>query len=282
MPCSPLTLAKRAFVKVLLALASSYGVAVQVNRDTADHAVLTAYKRVALKVHPDKGGTNADFQKLQAAKENWERAKTNSAPPGRPQPATADLVVNTGPDSDHEAAAGGVHRVNATAVLLTYFGGWSQELWKQFLQFVRSKVRPWSVWRWCATLERSEAGNLHVHLQLQFRRAVDRVVTFFAWEGRRPNASTNDYLGGGTKKADWQASVDRAFFYVFADKIGTQKDSEGNLCVDGTYLPVWTKARARYQVLGKWPEKLWKQHKLTHDKYEEYLPGGNTQIHVVV
>ena len=61
--------------------------------------MLTAYKRVALKVHPDKGGTNEDFQKLQAAKENWERANTNSAPPGRPQPATADLVVNTGSDS---------------------------------------------------------------------------------------------------------------------------------------------------------------------------------------
>ena len=59
MPCSPLTLAKRAFVKVLLALASSYSVAVQVNRATADHAVLTAYKRVALKVHPDKGAPQA-------------------------------------------------------------------------------------------------------------------------------------------------------------------------------------------------------------------------------
>ena len=81
MPCLLLTLAKRAFVKVLLALASSYSVAAQVNRDTPDHAVLTAYKRVALKVHPDKAGTNEDFQKLQAAKENWERAKTNSAPP---------------------------------------------------------------------------------------------------------------------------------------------------------------------------------------------------------
>ena len=76
MPCLLLTLAKRAFVKVLLALASSYSVAAQVNRDTPDHAVLTAYKRVALKVHPDKAGTNEDFQKLQAAKENWERAKT--------------------------------------------------------------------------------------------------------------------------------------------------------------------------------------------------------------
>ena len=158
MPCLLLTLAKRACVKVLLALASSYSVAVQVNRDTPDHAVLTAYKRVALKVHPDKGGTNEDFQKLQAAKEKWERAKTDSAPPGRPQPASADLVVNTGSDSDGEAAAGKVYRVQATAVLLTYFGGWSQELWKQFLQFVRSKVRPWSVRHWCATLERSDAA----------------------------------------------------------------------------------------------------------------------------
>ena len=146
MPCSPLTLAKRAFVKVLLALASSYGVAVQVNRDTADHAVLAAYKRVALKAHPDKGGTNEDFQKLHAAKENWERAKTNSAPPGRPQPATADLVVNTGSDSDSEAAAGEVHRVRATAVLLAYFGGWPQELWKQFLQFCARRQHSKSRW----------------------------------------------------------------------------------------------------------------------------------------
>ena len=54
--CSPLTLAKRAFVKVLLALAAAYRVTVRVTRDSADSAILTAYKKVALKAHPDKGG----------------------------------------------------------------------------------------------------------------------------------------------------------------------------------------------------------------------------------
>ena len=58
--CSPLQLAKRALVKVLLTLASKYGVALQVNRDSEDKVVLSAYKRVALKAHPDKGGTNED------------------------------------------------------------------------------------------------------------------------------------------------------------------------------------------------------------------------------
>ena len=68
MPCSPLNLAKRVSVKALLALALAYGAAVQVNRGTAGHAVVAAYKRLELKVRPDKGGTNEDFQKMQAAK----------------------------------------------------------------------------------------------------------------------------------------------------------------------------------------------------------------------
>ena len=71
--CSPLQLAKRALVKVLLTLATKYGVALQVTRDSEDKVLLSAYKRVALKAHPDKGGTNRDFQKLQAAKEKWEQ-----------------------------------------------------------------------------------------------------------------------------------------------------------------------------------------------------------------
>ena len=40
MPCSLLLKAKRAFVKVLLVLASAYSVVVQVNRDPEDKAVL--------------------------------------------------------------------------------------------------------------------------------------------------------------------------------------------------------------------------------------------------
>ena len=71
----------------------------------------------------------------------------------------------------------------------------------------------------------------------------------------------------------YQQSVDRGFFYVFADKEGTQKDGAGQLCVDGNHVPCWVKAprSSRYQVMGKWPLSLWQQHKLSHDTYEEYL-----------
>ena len=39
----------------------------------------------------------------------------------------------------------------------------------------------------------------------------------------------------------------------------------------GNYEPCWTTAKIRYQVLGAWPEKLWKQYKLAGDVYERYL-----------
>ena len=136
-------------------------------------------------------------------------------------------------------------RVRGVAVLLTYFGEWSLDLWSLFLKFVRGELAKWSVLHWCCTLEKSGEGNLHVHLALQFRLAVDRASTFFAWEGRKPNASSNDYLGVGLFKNPrfLQPSVDRGFFYVYADKEGTQRDSEGRVCVEGNRLPCWAPRR---------------------------------------
>ena len=49
--CSPVQQAKRALVKVLLALAAAYRVSVNVNRDSEDKALHAAYKKFALKVH---------------------------------------------------------------------------------------------------------------------------------------------------------------------------------------------------------------------------------------
>ena len=77
-------LAKRALVKVLLALAAVYGLVVSVSRDSADDAVKAAYRRVVKRAHPDKGGALADAQRLQAAKEAWDAAlgaKRARAPP---------------------------------------------------------------------------------------------------------------------------------------------------------------------------------------------------------
>ena len=48
--------AKRALVKVVLLLAVLYAVRLEVSRESPDQVLIRAYKRVALKAHPDKGG----------------------------------------------------------------------------------------------------------------------------------------------------------------------------------------------------------------------------------
>ena len=63
MPSSHVLVAKRALVKVLLSLATAYRVVTTVTRESADHAIVAAYKRLLLKVHPDKGGS-ADTSKI--------------------------------------------------------------------------------------------------------------------------------------------------------------------------------------------------------------------------
>ena len=61
MVASALQLATRAFVRVLLALASQYSVSLSVNRDSSDVALLSAYRRLLKKAHPDKGGRKEDL-----------------------------------------------------------------------------------------------------------------------------------------------------------------------------------------------------------------------------
>ena len=53
---STLYCAKRALVSVLLRLAAACGLALEITRESDDGAVLQAYRRVAKKVHADKGG----------------------------------------------------------------------------------------------------------------------------------------------------------------------------------------------------------------------------------
>ena len=65
MASSRFLVATRAFVKVLLALARTYELALQVNRESSAEQLVKAYKKVLLKAHPDKGGRKEDVQKLQ-------------------------------------------------------------------------------------------------------------------------------------------------------------------------------------------------------------------------
>lgn len=61
---SPLDLAKRELVKVLKALARKYAVQLTLERENSDKQVTQAYRRLSLKVHPDKGGDQADSHRV--------------------------------------------------------------------------------------------------------------------------------------------------------------------------------------------------------------------------
>ena len=69
MVCNALQHAKRAFVRILLALAAHFDLRLRITRDSTDKAILTAYRTVCKTVHPDKGGSKDEFQRLQQAKE---------------------------------------------------------------------------------------------------------------------------------------------------------------------------------------------------------------------
>ena len=78
MPSSSVLIARRSLVSLLLRLAVAYQVVVSVNRTSPDAGVKAAFRKVALKVHPDKGVDKAEFQPLQAAKERWKEAAKSS------------------------------------------------------------------------------------------------------------------------------------------------------------------------------------------------------------
>ena len=121
-------------------------------------------------------------------------------------------------------------------------------------------------------LHRVSTGKLHVHMALQFKKKVDRSSRFFGFEGLYPRADANDALGEGLNRGKMQVSINRIMFYCWADKEGTQRNSKGEECTAGNYFPAWVKEGAfTYPVPGRWPESLWKAHKLSHEKYEAYL-----------
>ena len=64
MVVSPAMQARRALVKLLLVIASVYTVVVNLRRDSPDADVERAFKKVFLKAHPDKGGSEEHAKQL--------------------------------------------------------------------------------------------------------------------------------------------------------------------------------------------------------------------------
>ena len=71
---------------MLLQLASFYDIDPDLIRESADNIILGAYRHVAKRAHPHKGGDKTKFQTLQAAKEEWDSARQSGPGPqgGKP------------------------------------------------------------------------------------------------------------------------------------------------------------------------------------------------------
>ena len=222
---SAIDLAKRALVGILRTLAASYGVALSLKRDATDPEVSGAYQKVSRRVHPDRGGNTEDQAALNNAHDAWEAAKRARKPRGKhereqkPEGAPAPLVR------------------------------W-RLVGKQ--NFVQAQLAGWKARFWCATLETNQDGTHHLHLMLQFFRAQKRNTETFALEGVRPNGRPNDLLGEGWGGRRLQSSLDRGFFYAWAEKEGTVRLGDGDLCVAGNYEPAWTSAKVTYALSARW------------------------------
>ena len=258
--------AKRALVTLLNRLAVLYKLVLGVTRDSTDTEVRGAYKKLSRRCHPDRrGGSNEHQKALNLAHESWQEAKqaAEDSKKKKSQPkdnTPADTVVLP---SWRQNRLLKEFRFRSAAVLLTYQKFSEPDVWKRFLKFVRSQLFQWKAQYWCATLETNSDDTFHLHLALQFYSAADRTVQAFTFEGVAPNARANDLLGEGWCGKKWQESVDRAFFYVWANKVGTVVDQSSGLCVEGNRMPAWTSASNTYAVKGAWLDKPLRAYKLS-------------------
>ena len=279
---SALDRAKRALVVVLRSLASTYRCSVNVTRDSSDAEVRKAYRAISRRTHPDRGGSTADQQKLNDAYDSWCQASRDRGRAGRPstqqqaeqqQQQQGGLAAQPAEEMDGSSA----FKFRSEAVLLTYQGfsevvATALEQWRRFVTWVGGLLGGWGATLWTATLETNKDGKHHAHLMVEFTQRRERDVKDFTFEGLRPNAQANsDTLGDSFAKRRWRASLDRAHFYCWANKLGTVVDDSGQLCVKGNYAPAWTQNSRTYAVEGPWPLKLWKAYKLSDEVYEEYL-----------
>ena len=215
---------KRALVSLLKLFASAYNIALQLTRDSTDADVRKAYRAVSKKVHPDKGGKTEDQEKLNLAFGTWEDALKEVAgkrgrPSGKAKPASpnpGNAVLAATPSKEERMAKG--FRVQSVGLLLTYQKFRELAVWERFVAFVGSFLEARGVRYWCATLETNEDGTYHLHAMLQFWKEGNRSTLDFLFEGVAPNGRPNDLLGEGWGGRRYQQSLDRGFFYVFANK----------------------------------------------------------------
>ena len=220
MPASAVLRAKRAFAVLLLVVARRYDIALGINRDSDDKALEEAFRKAIRKAHPDKGGCTQTVQELQAARDAWhacaERDRRSGRPPG-PGPQRGQLRATTPAEGSRKK----LYELSCAAVLFTYNAVEDLAQCRRFLDAVRGHMGEWRVNHWRATLETCKSGVFHAHLMLQFTTKLWHVsLESFVFEKLRPNVAQTgaDYCGEGFSGRNYQRSVDRGMFYVWAPK----------------------------------------------------------------
>ncbi len=194
--------------------------------------------------------------------------------PGAPSHGEAEAMSEPGPASQGSAPAAPTppvaarvpssargFRLRGRACLFTYNSpsfvlSSLEPLWESFLQFLQALTL---LCQWTATVEKSLRSTLtdrlHFHVFAEFKKAVDWTsLAPMKWEGVLPNAAPAVARGSFQR-----AVVDRGHFYVWANKVGTEK-------VATSGWEPWLD----YRVRGVWLDDLWAHHKITHDVYEDY------------
>ena len=162
MAVSRVLAAKRKLVSLLLTIAGIYSVLLRdFNRESPDKDVERAYKRVLLKAHPDKGGSNEHTQKLTDAKAEWDAARSSRGGGNVPSNGGSNNASSAQQSPGGGSANSNIVTKNApagyefwsSAVLLTYHKVRDLPQWERFTHNVADSLQKWGVRYWCATLE---------------------------------------------------------------------------------------------------------------------------------
>ena len=86
MVASAVQVAKRTLLATMRAVALSFGMVLTCNRDSSDKDVVVNFRKLALRVHPDRpGGSTAQQGRLNDARAAWEDVLGSSKKAGRPK-----------------------------------------------------------------------------------------------------------------------------------------------------------------------------------------------------
>ena len=86
MVASAVQIAKRTLLATMRAVALSFGMVLTCNRDSSDKDVVVNFRKLALRVHPDRpGGSTAQQGRLNDARVAWEDVMGSAKKAGRPK-----------------------------------------------------------------------------------------------------------------------------------------------------------------------------------------------------